>query len=213
MLNGMLGKKLGMTQYIHEDGLVSGVTAVEVGPCTVTQIKTAATDGYEAVQIGFDQVPERKLQKARRGHLQKNGLDSFRHLREVRSLGTTDLSVGETVNVSQVFSVGEEVDIIGQSKGKGFAGGVKRWHFRGGPKTHGQGDRWRAPGSVGAGTTPGKVVKGHKMAGQMGNKRITQKRGRIVAVDAERNLLFVRGTAPGATRSLVMVRKRVESVA
>ena len=213
MLTGMLGKKLGMTQYIHEDGLVSGVTAVEVGPCIVTQIKSTATDGYEAVQIGFDQVPDRKLQKARLGHLKKNGLDSFRHLREVRSLGTSGLSVGETVNVSQVFSVGEEVDIIGQSKGKGFAGGVKRWHFRGGPKTHGQGDRWRAPGSVGAGTTPGRVVKGHKMAGQMGNKRITQKRGRIVAVDAERNLLFVHGTAPGSTRSLVMVRKRDGSAA
>jgi large subunit ribosomal protein L3 len=209
MLTGMLGTKLGMTQYIHEDGAVSGVTAVEVGPCIVTQIKNAATDGYDAIQIGFQQVPDRKLQKARRGHLEKHGLDSLRHLREVRALADSDPSVGDVVKVDQVFTVGEDVDFIGQSKGKGFAGGVKRWHFRGGPKTHGQGDRWRAPGSIGAGTTPGRVVKGHKMAGQMGNKRVTQKRGRIVAVDSERNLLFVRGSVPGSMRSLVMISKRI----
>ena len=211
MLTGMLGTKLGMTQFIQDDGLVSGVTGVEVGPCTVTQVKTAATDGYDAIQIGFQQIPDRKLQKARRGHLQKHSLDSFRHLREVRSLSDSDLSIGEVVRVDQVFSVGEEIDIVGRSKGKGFAGGVKRWHFSGGPKTHGQGDRWRAPGSLGAGTTPGRVVKGYKMAGQMGNKRVTQQRGRVVAIDSDRNLLFVRGSAPGATQGLVLVRKRVES--
>ncbi len=207
----MLGTKLGMTQFIQEDGLVTAVTAVEVGPCTVTQIKTDATDGYEAVQIGFMTVPERKLQKARRGHLQKHNLDAFKHLREVRSLPETDLSIGETLRVDQVFSVGEVVDITGTSKGKGFAGGVKRWHFRGGPKSHGQGDRWRAPGSVGAGTTPGRVVKGYKMAGQMGNKRITQKHGIVVAIDSDRDLLFVQGSVPGATKNLVLVRKRVET--
>ena len=211
MLTGMLGTKLGMTQYIQEDGTVAAVTAVEVGPCTVTQIKTEANDGYEAVQIGFRSVPERKLQRPRRGHLQKHGLDMFKHLREVRSLPESELSIGETLRVDQVFSTGEEVDIIGTSKGKGFAGGVKRWHFRGGPKSHGQGDRWRAPGSVGAGTTPGRVVKGYKMAGQMGNKRVTQKRAAVIAVDPERNLLFVQGPVPGATKNLVLVRKRTEA--
>ena len=210
MLTAMLGTKLGMTQYIQEDGIVVAVTAVEVGPCTVTQIKTDATDGYEAVQIGFRTVPERKLQRPRRGHLQKHNLDPFLHLREVRSLPESDLSIGETLRVDQVFSANEEVDIVGTSKGKGFAGGVKRWHFRGGPKSHGQGDRWRAPGSIGAGTTPGRVVKGYKMAGQMGNKRVTQKRGVVVAIDSERNVLFVRGPVPGATKNLVLVRKRVE---
>ena len=116
--------------------------------------------------------------------------------------------VGTVVTADQVFEVGEQVDLTARSKGKGFAGGVKRWHFRGGPKTHGQGDRWRAPGSVGAGTTPGRVRKGLKMAGQMGNKRTTQKSGLVVAVDAERNLLFVRGSAPGAPDGIVLVRKK-----
>ena len=208
MLSALMGTKLGMTQYLHENGLVSGVTAVEVGPCTVTQVKTDSTDGYTAVQIGFMVAPARKLTGAQRGHLQKRGLGLFRHLQEVRSTQPEPPEVGAVVTVDQLFAVGDEVDVIGTSKGKGFAGGIKRYHFSGGPKTHGQGDRWRAPGSVGAGTTPGRVVKGHKMAGHMGNKQITQKRGRVIAIDAARHLLFIRGSIPGAARGLVLVKRR-----
>lgn len=196
-----------MTQYIHEDGTVSAVTAIRVGPCTVTQVKTAVTDGYDAVQIGYEEIPERKLNGPRRGHLSKNDISPLRHLREVRAQGDMP-EVGTVVTADQVFEVGEQVDLTAKSKGKGFAGGVKRWHFRGGPKTHGQGDRWRAPGSVGAGTTPGRVRKGLKMAGQMGNKRTTQKSGLVVAVDVEHNLVFVRGSAPGAPDGIVLVRKK-----
>ena len=168
MLSALLGTKLGMTQYIHEDGTVSAVTAIRVGPCTITQVKTAASDGYDAVQIGYEDIPERKLNKPRQGHLSKNDIGSLRHLREVRAQSGDMPPVGTVVTADQVFEVGEQVDLTAKSKGKGFAGGVKRWHFRGGPKTHGQGDRWRAPGSIGAGTTPGRVRKGLKMAGQMG---------------------------------------------
>ncbi len=208
MLTALLGTKLGMTQYIHEDGTVSAVTALRVGPCTVTQIKSATTDGYDAVQIGYQDTPERKLTQPRRGHLSKNGIAPLRHLREVRAQEGQTPEVGAVITADMVFQPGELVDLTARSKGKGFAGGVKRWHFRGGPKTHGQGDRWRAPGSIGAGTTPGRVRKGLKMAGQMGNKRTTQKSGLIVAVDAGRNLLFVRGSAPGAPDGLVLVRKK-----
>ena len=208
MLSALLGTKLGMTQYIHEDGTVSAVTAIKVGPCTVTQVKTAASDGYDAVQIGYEEIPERKLTRPRLGHLSKNSISPLRHLREVRERDGDLPSVGTVVTADQVFEVGELVDLTAKSKGKGFAGGVKRWHFRGGPKTHGQGDRWRAPGSIGAGTTPGRVRKGLKMAGQMGNKRTTQKSGLVVAVDAERNLVFIRGSAPGAPEGIVLVRKK-----
>ncbi len=208
MLSALLGTKLGMTQYIHEDGTVSAVTAIRVGPCTVTQIKTAVSDGYDAVQIGYEEVRERKLTRPSRGHLSKNNISPLRHLREVRVHNGAAPEVGTVITADQVFEPGERVDLTARSKGKGFAGGVKRWHFRGGPKTHGQGDRWRAPGSIGAGTTPGRVRKGLKMAGHMGNKRTTQKSGLVVAVDTERNLLFVRGSTPGAADGLVLIRKK-----
>ena len=208
MLTALLGTKLGMTQYIHEDGIVSGVTAVQLGPCTVTQIKSAVTDGYDAVQIGFQETIERKINKPRRGHLEKRGLGLFKYLREVRALEIEPPAVGTVVTANQVFSVGDLVDVTGTSKGKGFAGGVKRWHFKGGPKTHGQGDRWRAPGSVGAGTTPGRVRKGLHMAGHMGNRQVTQKKALVIAVDVERNLVFLRGAVPGGGNGLVLVRKR-----
>lgn len=208
MLTGLLGTKLGMTQYIHEDGVVSAVTAVQVGPCTVTQVKTSPTDGYDAVQIGYQETIERKMTSPQRGHLQKNNLPLFKYLREVHTQVEEAVEVGAVVTVDQVFNVDDIVDVVGTSKGKGFAGGVKRWHFKGGPKTHGQGDRWRAPGSVGAGTTPGRVRKGLKMAGHMGAKRSTERSLRVVAVDGERNLVFLRGSVPGAATGLVMIRKR-----
>ena len=208
MLNALLGTKLGMTQYIHDDGIVSAVTALEVGPCVVTQVKNSEKDGYDKIQIGYKQVPEKKMSNPEKGHLKKNGLDLFKYLREVDSVDSNDQQIGSVVTISQIFEVGDIVDVIGKSKGKGFAGGVKRWHFAGGPKTHGQGDKHRAPGSVGQGTTPGRVRKGKKMAGHLGAKRSTEKGIKIVAIDEERNLLFVRGSVPGAASGLVMVRKQ-----
>tara|TARA_Y100000590_G_scaffold70753_2_gene77453 strand:- start:19144 stop:19785 length:642 start_codon:yes stop_codon:yes gene_type:complete len=208
MLNALLGTKLGMTQYIHDDGVVSAVTAIEVGPCVVTQIKNTVKDGYEKIQIGYKEISEKKVSKPEKGHLEKNNLDLFKYLREVDSAEPNGAEIGNVVTVSQIFEVGDVVDVVGKSKGKGFAGGVKRWHFRGGPKTHGQGDKWRAPGSVGQGTTPGRVRKGKKMAGHMGAKRSTEQGIKIVAIDEDRNLLFVRGSVPGAASGLVLVRKQ-----
>ncbi|MCH8987965.1 MAG: 50S ribosomal protein L3 [Chloroflexi bacterium] len=202
MLQGFLGKKIGMTQIFREDGRVVPVTVIEAGPCVVTQVKTKETDGYEAVQLGFGEVKRRN--KPLSGHLKDSRLCRF--LREVAADNTSEFEVGQTISVD-IFQAGEKVDIIGRSKGRGFAGVMKRWGFKGGPKTHGQSDRARAPGSIGGGTTPGKVYKGLKMAGHMGNRRITVKGLEIVEVDAERNLLLIKGGIPGATNSLVQIRR------
>lgn len=207
MLTGLLGTKLGMTQYFQDDGTVVGVTVVQAGPCTVTQVKNAATDGYDAIQLGFGPAKAKHLTKPERGHLEKNGLGLFRHLKEVRALDAAP-EAGAVVTAGQVFQVGEQVDIEGVSKGKGFAGGVKRYHFHGGPRTHGQGDRSRAPGSVGSTTTPGRVMKGLRMAGHLGDHKVTQKRVVVVGIDPERNLLFIRGSVPGAANGTVVVLKR-----
>jgi len=192
-----------MTQIFQESGQVVPVTVVESGPCTVTQIRTSSKDGYEAVQVGF--TPVKRLNRALRGHLGRTGL--FRHLRELPVDGVGDLEVGQQVNVD-VFEVGEKVDVVGTSKGKGFQGTMKRHGFHGGPRTHGQSDRARAPGSIGAGTTPGRVFKGKKMSGHMGNVRVTVKNLEVVQVDAERNLLLLKGGVPGATNGLLFIKKR-----
>ncbi|MBA2364584.1 MAG: 50S ribosomal protein L3 [Chloroflexia bacterium] len=202
MVEGLIGKKIGMTQVFDEAGRALPVTVIEAGPCVVTFIKTPARDGYAGVQIGFDEV--RRLKKPERGHL--SDLPALRHLREVRTADSSDLERGQTVDVS-IFTAGGKVDITGTSKGKGFAGTVKRHHFRGGPKTHGQSDRLRAPGSIGATTTPGKVFKGKRMAGRMGNERVTVKKLDVVRVDQERNLLLVKGAVPGANGGLLVVHK------
>jgi len=202
MLQGFLGKKIGMTQIFREDGRVVPVTVVEAGPCVVTQVKTKETDGYEAIQLGFGDVKRRNKPQA--GHLKNSRLS--RYLREVSADDSSDFEVGQTIGVD-IFEQGEKVDVIGTSKGRGFAGVMKRWNFKGGPRTHGQSDRMRAPGSIGGGTTPGKVYKGLKMAGHMGNRRITVKGLEIVEIDAERNLLLIKGGIPGATNSLVMIRR------
>lgn len=202
MLQGFLGKKIGMTQIFREDGRVVPVTVVEAGPCVVTQVKTKETDGYEAVQFGFGDVKRRNKPQA--GHLKNSRLS--RYLREVSADDSSEFEVGQTIGVD-IFEQGEKVDVIGTSKGRGFAGVMKRWNFKGGPRTHGQSDRMRAPGSIGGGTTPGKVYKGLKMAGHMGNRRITVKGLEIVEIDAERNLLLIKGGIPGATNSLVMIRR------
>jgi large subunit ribosomal protein L3 len=202
MLQGFLGKKIGMTQLFREDGSVVSVTLIEAGPCVVTQVKTKDCDGYEAVQLGFGEV--KRSNKPMQGHFRPSRASRF--LREVKAEDPSDFAVGQTVGVD-IFSEGEKVDVIGRSKGRGFAGTMKRHGFGGGPRTHGQSDRARAPGSIGGGTTPGKVFKGLKMAGHMGNRRITVKGLEIVKVDADRNILAVKGGIPGAPNSLVQIRR------
>ena len=202
-LQGLLAKKIGTTEVFREDGEAMCVTAVQAGPCTVTQVKTGDDDGYSAVQLGFEEI--RRANQPTTGHLSGAG-KLFRHLREFRADNVSEVAVGQEFDVS-LFEPGEKVDATGSSKGRGFAGGVKRHGFRGGPKTHGQSDRHRAPGSIGAGTTPGKVWKGTPMAGHMGNVRVTVPNLRVVMVDPERNLLLVRGAVPGARNGMLIVQK------
>ncbi len=276
MLSGLLGRKVGMTQVFGPNGAAIPVTVIEAGPCIITQIKTAARDGYEAVQIGFEQAKLKSATRPGLGHLghslpllkaqrkrlqayqqQQRGkkatsdtaaeeesqketassqdkkdkqvqkllrvqqnrqrrlgpeLGPFKVLREVglqEGISAEGLELGAKFDAS-LFAVGESVDIIGTSKGKGFQGGVKRHGFRGGPKTHGQSDRTRAPGSIGSGTTPGRVLKGTRMAGHMGNERVTVKKLQVIQADPERNLLLVKGSIPGANGGLLMIRKQAK---
>ena len=202
MVQGIIGRKIGMTQVFGENGRVEPVTAIEAGPCFVTQIKRAAKEGYDAVQLGFGAAE--RLNSPQKGHLKKVGM--VKHLREFETSDIDSIEVGQRLDVS-MFEAGDLVDIGGISKGKGFAGTVKRYHFAGGPKTHGQSDRHRAPGSVGAGTTPGRVLKGQRMAGHMGNEKVTVRRLKVVEADPERNLLLVRGAVPGARNGLVTIMK------
>jgi large subunit ribosomal protein L3 len=204
MIRGIMGRKAGMTRVFEEGHGMIAVSVIQAGPCFVTQVKTADTDGYDAVQIGYEE--SRKLNKGELGHLQKNGAPALRHLKEIRT-PEPDAKVGDRIDVS-VFSAGDLIDVIGDSKGKGFAGVVKRHGFAGGPKTHGQSDRHRAAGSIGSGTTPGRVLKGLRMAGHMGNERVTVKNLRVVRVDPERNLLVVEGAVPGARKGLLMIHGR-----
>ncbi len=207
MFKGLIGKKIGMTQIFDESGLAIPVTLIEAGPCYVTQIRTPEKEGYLAVQLGFAEVKPKRLTGGELGHLKRNNLDMppMRFLREFRTKAA-DVHEGEKVTVS-VFDIGERVDVIGTSKGKGFAGGVKRFHFHGGPKTHGQSDRWRGPGSNGSTTTPGRVYKGSRRPGHMGDDRVTSQSLKVVLVDAERNLIGVRGAVPGARGGLVLINE------
>jgi large subunit ribosomal protein L3 len=261
MLSGLLGRKIGMTQLFTAEGTAIPVTIIEAGPCTVTQVRTTARDGYDAVQIGFgtkkhptraelghlghslpltpfqrraQQQRQAKARAAARARTPEGeqapaeeraetqamaatrpqkaarsgpALGPFATLREVKRLDGAEVQVGQTLDVS-MFRVGEVVDLIGTSKGKGFQGVMKRHGFHGGPKTHGQSDRWRAPGSIGSGTTPGRVLKGTRMAGRMGNERVTILGLEVVQSDPTRNLLVVKGSVPGAAGGLVMIRKR-----
>ena len=202
MAEGLLGKKVGMTQIFNGKGEIIPVTVLEVGPCFVTQIKSSEEDGYSAIQMGFGET--RRLNKPERGHLKQT--PSLKYLREVRTGNIANFQVGQKLNVS-LFNVGDLVDVSGVSKGKGHAGVVKRYHFKGGPKTHGQSDRLRRGGSSGGTTTPGRVLKGLRMAGQLGNKNATVLNIEVVRVDQERNLLAVKGTVPGAKGGLLFVRK------
>ena len=277
MLDALLGRKIGMTQVFGPNGTVVPVTIIEVGPCFVTQVKTVTNDGYEAVQIGFEQTTNKHSTRPELGHLGHNlpllkgqrkalqthqqgertkaktdagttegeattettsetttekaskqvqrllkiqanrqrrpgpELGPFKVVREVGlQRGTTPekIELGAQFDAG-LFTIGEAVDVVGTTKGKGFQGGVKRHGFRGGPKTHGQSDRHRAPGSIGSGTTPGRVLKGTRMAGHMGNVRVTAKKLQVVQADPERNLLVVKGSVPGANGSLLTVKKHV----
>ncbi|MBC8453073.1 MAG: 50S ribosomal protein L3 [Chloroflexi bacterium] len=201
---GLLGRKIGMTTYYHDDGTAESVTAVEVGPCVVTQVKTDARDGYEAVQVGF--LAASKLNQAEAGHQTRSG-GKFAHLQEFSVGNLAEFEVGQELK-ADVFEVGESIKVIGTSKGKGFAGVVRRYNFRGGPKTHGQSDRHRSPGSIGAGSSPGRVWPGTRMGGHYGVDRITVKGLRVVAADVEKNVVLVRGSIPGAKNGIVRIEKQ-----
>jgi large subunit ribosomal protein L3 len=205
MLKGLIGKKIGMTQ-IFVEGRALPVTLIEAGPCYVTQVRLPGKDGYSAVQLGFDEVRPKLLTGGQLGHLKRNTLPPLRFLREFR-LKDPEVSEGDQVNVSQVFSTGEFVDIVGTSKGRGFQGGVRRYHFKGADKTHGTSDRERAPGSRGSTTTPGRVYRGARGPGHMGDRRVTVQNLKIVLVDNERNLIAVNGAVPGPKGSVVEINE------
>jgi large subunit ribosomal protein L3 len=205
-MKGLVGKKLGMTQIFDDDGEVVPVTLIEAGPCYVTQIRRPKVEGYSAVQLGFGEVNPRRLTGGQLGHLKRNDLPPLRFLREFRVKKVKDIKEGDKLTVD-LFTIGDRVDVVGISKGKGFAGAVKRYGFRGGPRTHGQSDRLRAPGSHGATSTPGRVFKGARGPGHMGSMRVSSQNVRIELVDAERNLLGVRGSVPGPRGSVVMVKE------
>lgn len=202
MVEGIIGRKVGMTRVFKPTGEVVPVTVIDAGPCYVSQIKTIEKDGYVAAQIAYGNA--KRLSRPEKGHLKQ--LPALRHLREFRVTEPSGVQVGQKIDVS-MFKPGEQVDVVGTSKGKGFAGVVKRHHFAGGPRTHGQSDRLRAPGSIGATTTPGRVLKGLRMAGRMGGERVTVHNLEVVEADAERNLLMVKGAVPGARNGLLLIKK------
>jgi large subunit ribosomal protein L3 len=205
MLKGLIGKKIGMTQIFDDNGAAVPVTLIEAGPCFVTQIRTVEKEGYSAVQLGYEEVKPKRLSGGEIGHLKRANLPPLKYVREFRSK-ENELKEGDKLDVA-VFTVGEKVDVSGTSKGKGFAGAVKRYHFRGGPKTHGASDRLRAPGSNGSTTTPGRVYKGHRGPGHMGNESVTASHLKVVLVDAERNVIGVNGSVPGARGGLVVIKE------
>ena len=205
-MKGILGRKVGMTQ-VFEEGLAIPVTVIEVGPCYVTQKKDLKSDGYTAIQIGFDETSHKRISKGELQHLKQNQIPALRHLSELR-VNEEDLAgytVGQKLD-AEIFAVGELVDVIGTSKGRGFQGGIKRHNFNRQPKSHGASDRVRAPGSAGSGTTPGRTMKRQRGPGHMGNRRVTVQSLSVVRVDAERNMLVVRGAIPGPKGGLVFVR-------
>jgi large subunit ribosomal protein L3 len=206
MFPGIIGKKIGMTQLFQESGETVAVTAIQAGPSVVTQIKSRDRDGYDAIQVGFteNKVKQSQLSSPEKGHLR--GLENVRYLREFRTDDISSVKRGDKVDVG-FLKHGDLVNITGLSKGRGFAGVVKRHHFAGGPKTHGQTDRHRAPGAIGSTTFPGRVLKGKRMAGHMGNRRVTARNLEVIQADPERNLLLVKGAVPGADGGLLVIEK------
>lgn len=222
-MKGLLGFKVGMTQIIENNGEAVPVTVIQAGPCYVTQVKTDKTDAYNAVQVGFAETKEQRLTRGQLGHLgrvkagkknrrRKNvrNMPALKYLREFRTKTAAEYQVGQVLTVEQ-FEIGSHVDVTGKSKGRGFQGGVKRHGFRGGPKTHGQSDRHRAPGSIGSTSSVGRVFKGTRMAGRMGNDRTTAQNLEVVRVDLEKNLIAVRGAVPGAKGGLVIIKEAAKS--
>jgi large subunit ribosomal protein L3 len=201
---GLFGNKVGMTQVFNDEGLAIPVTVIRVGPCLVTQIKTEATDGYNAIQIGYSQVPLRKLTKAQLGHLKKASAPPLKYLGEYLTKNVEDYSLGQKLSVDS-FSLGELVNISGTSIGKGFSGNPKRHNFKRGPMTHGSKNH-RAPGSIGPGTTPGRVFPGKKMPGQLGSKQITISKLEVLGIDVSQNLLIVKGSVPGKSGNLLNIK-------
>jgi len=203
---GLIGRKVGMTQVFQDDGTMVAVSVVAIEPNTVTRLRTTERDGYTAVQLGTE--PSRRLTKPEAGQLKAlpRAAQGLSTLREFRVDSVDDFEIGQTLTIADVFNAGDDVDVSGVSKGKGFAGHIKRHNFRRGPKTHGS-DHHREPGSIGPGTTPGRVYKGVRMAGHMGDTGVTTKKVRVVGTDPERNLLLVKGSLPGARGSLILVRK------
>ena len=202
MIQGIIGRKKGMTQVFTEKGEAAAVTLIEVGPCTVVQVKTTGNDGYNAAQLGFGEA--KKLNSAEKGHMKELG--NFKCLKEFRLESVEGVKVGDKVDAS-LFAPGDKVKVTGISKGRGFAGVVKRHHFHGGPKTHGQSDRNRAAGSIGSTTTPGRVLKGRRMAGRMGHDQVTTRGLEVVKTDTANNIIMVKGAVPGADNGLVLVGK------
>ena len=206
MIQGILGKKLGMTQVFAADGRRVPVTVVEAGPCTVLQKKTESTDGYSALQLGFSAKKTHRASKPMMGHFKKADQGAFAYLRELGTENVDDYQVGDQITCDAVFKAGDVVDVTGTSKGKGFQGVIKRWGFSGGRATHGS-KFHRAPGSIGMSAWPARVLKGKKMPGQLGNARVTQQGLEIVEVRPEQNLVLVKGAIPGPTHGLVVLRK------
>jgi len=208
-LKGIIGKKIAMTQIFTEEGKVIPVTMVEAGPCTVTQIKTVEKEGYGALQLGFGAVKEKKVSKPQKGHFESKNLEPRRHLAELRVEDPAGYQLGQEITVD-IFAKGDHVDITGRSRGKGFAGVIKRHNFRGGPGSHGS-HFHRAPGAIGACATPSRVFKGTRMPGRMGAERVTALNLEIVDVKTERNLLLLRGSVPGPDGGLLLIRESVKA--
>lgn len=205
MLNGLLGKKIGMTQIYSEDGKILPVTLIQVGPCVVMQIKTEENDGYSAVQLAFDDKKKKRAKKPELGHAAKASLSPKRFIREMIPEAGADIKLGQSITV-EMFNGTKTIDVVGTTKGKGYAGVMKRWNFKGGLNTHGS-TRHRPPGSIGSNTDPGRVIKGKKMAGRLGGERVTVKNLDVVKVDSEKNLLLVKGAIPGYRGSYLILKK------
>jgi len=205
-MGGLIGRKVGMTQVFDEQGRLVPVTLIQAGPCPIVGVRRGEREGYDAVRLTFERAKPSRVTKPLFGVFRKAGLEPHRVIREFRVADPESYQVGQVLDVG-MFQVGERVNVTGWSKGRGFAGVVKRHGFAGGPKTHGQSDRWRAPGSIGASSDPSRVWKGMKMAGRMGNRRVTVRNLLVVGLDRERNLIWVKGAVPGAKRGLVLISK------
>jgi large subunit ribosomal protein L3 len=210
LVKGLLGRKLGMTQVWDENNKLIPVTVVEISPNVVTQVRTPEVDGYNGVQIAYGQIDPRKVNKPTAGHFEKAGVTPRRHLTEIRTADAADYSAGQELTVDGVFEAGQLVDVVGTSKGKGFAGVMKRHNFKGVSSSHGSHRNHRKPGSIGASSTPSRVFKGMRMAGRMGGERVTVLNLKVQAVDAEKGLLLVKGAVPGARGRIVFVRNAVK---